>query len=236
MKQFGAYLVIVVCLITHDPLCAQPPSVDSLPTQTSYGIAVLRFTGSEMQRAYGYGWDFGGTTFRWGGTHGGFMASLGGFHGSGTPEALGGEWRVKSSALEFWTLRLSMAGLIRPTGSLPQTTVTPFVGLGFFLLGGAEKFSASVIHETPTLYEEVSGDAWAIRGSIGLFPIAGVSIPITDQLGIQLYSQMLWGTGSGFTDLASEEVTKTLDEKLYLAAHRPDFRFTGFSVYLGVSF
>lgn len=223
------------CFSTAPQDSLQQQSVDSSYSQSSYGISVLRFTGAEMQTDYGYGWDFGGTALIWVGTHGGGMISLGGFGGSGSPDAVSAEWRVKSSKLEFWALRFSVAGLYRPTGSSPRTTVTPFVGAGIFVLGGAEKFSASVIHETPTLYEEVSGDAWAIRGSVGLFPVVGLSIPVTDRFAIQIIGMMLWGTGSGFTDLASEDATNILNEKIYPGVRRPDFRFTGPSVYVGIS-
>ncbi len=214
----------------------QTVPVDSSYSQTSYGITVLRFTGSEMRNAYGYGVNFSGTTFRWVGTEGGAMISLGGFSGSGSPGKVNSLMKVKSSALKFWALNFSLAGLYRPTSSSPQTTVTPFIGAGFFLLGGAEKINASIIRDTPTLYEEVSGDAWAIRGSIGLFPVVGVSIPITDRFAIQTLVMMYWGTGSGFTDLLNEDKKKLFDEKIYTVVHRPDFRFTGLSFYLGISF
>lgn len=211
-------------------------SVDSRYSQTSYGISVLRFTGSEMRNAYGYGINFRNTTFWWLGTKAGAMISLEGFGGSGYPNKINSSMKVKSSKLEFWSLGLSIAGLHRPTGSSPQTMITPFIGAGFFLLGGAEKISASIIWDTPSLYEEVNGDAWALRGSIGLFPIVGISIPITTAFAIQTLAMMYWGTGSGFIDLISEKQTKIFNDKIYTVVSRPDFRFTGFCFYLGISF
>lgn len=229
-------ILILSCSIPLGETYPQESAADSTSSQAGFGISVMRFTGSEMQKAYGYCWDFSGHTFLWVGSSGGALVSIGSTGGSGVPETSGSEWIVKSSALEFWALRFSIAGLYRPFGSLPEKEITPFVGVGLFALGGGEKFSATVLRQAPTIYYEAGAKAWAIRGSVGLFPLVGMSIPVAEQYAVYLLGMFYWGTGSGFTDLASEEITKVLEEKIYPGVHRPDFRFTGLAVYLGVSF
>jgi uncharacterized membrane protein SirB2 len=207
---------------------------DTIHDRLSIGISRMRFTGARMRNAYGSAYSLDVKLIGPIGQNN-LIFLFGLSIASGTPERNISDWQISSSSVTLIAFDFGLAWTYRPFNSSAWTKISPYIGAGMLVFSGFDVLSAAINRGSGATSEAIDQSTWMWRTTVAIYPIVGVSIPLSETISLEASTMFLASLRGESTELFYGDVKKDYEEKVLTAVRRPDFRFSGLIITLGLA-